>query len=75
MYDIFEAAGRRAKRTKTLTPWVFSIEKVLLTVKCSISVWVIRCISDFRRPCTCCILETGNRRAKQTKIWASGVSI
>ncbi len=28
---------------------------------------VIGCISDFRRPCTCCISETTIRRAKQTK--------
>ncbi len=34
---------------------------------------VIQCISYFRRPCTCCISETANRRAKRSKIRASGV--
>ena len=28
---------------------------------------VIRCISGFHRPGTCCISETANRRAKRTK--------
>ncbi len=38
----------------------------------SSSVWVIRCISDFRWPC---ILKMAIRRAKRTKSWTSGVSI
>ena len=37
---------------------------------------VIRRISDFHQPCTCCISsETANSRAKWTKIWASGVTV
>ena len=48
---------------------VFSVHRVRLTVKCLRSVGVIRCISDFCRPC---ILETDNRRAKRTKNWSSG---
>ncbi len=49
---------------------LFSVYRVLLTDKCSSSVWVIRCISYFRRPCTC-ISETANRRAKQTNLGLS----
>ena len=46
---------------------------LLLSVQ--VQVGVMRCISDFCRPCTCCISETASRRAKRTKNLASGVSI
>ncbi len=54
---------------------VFSVYRILLTVSVQVQFGVIRCISDIRRPSTCFISETANRRAKRSKIWASGVSI
>ncbi len=51
--------------------YVFSVYRVLLTVLDQVQFGVIRYISEFHRPCTCCISEMTNRRAKQTKIWAS----
>ncbi len=49
------------------------IEYILL-LSVQIQFGFIRCISDFRRPCTC-VSEMANCRAKRTKIWTSGVSI
>ncbi len=76
MCDIFETAGRRPTdqnlglRGKRL---VHTHVGFILTVKCLISVFgVIRCFSDFWRPC---ISETASRRVKQTKSWASVVII
>ena len=50
---------------------IFSVHRVILTVQ--VQFGVIRFISDFPRPCTSCISETANRRAKWTKFWTSGV--
>ncbi len=41
-------------------------------IKCSISVWDHLVYFRFWRPC---ILKNADHRVKQTKIWASGVSI
>ncbi len=51
---------------------VFSVYRVLLSVKYSSSFGVFRSISDFRRHC--CISEKANRTIR-TKCWPSGVSI
>ncbi len=49
--------------------------KYLCLLSVQVQFRVIRCTSDFPPPCTCCISETANCRAKLAKIWASGVSI
>ena len=51
---------------------VFSVIRVLLTVKCLRSFWVIWCISDFRQPC---ISKMAGRMAKWSEIWALGICI
>ncbi len=75
MIDICETARRRAKQAKIWASCV-SIFRVyigyLWLLSVEIQFGVIRCISDFRRPC---ISETASRRAKRIKIWVSWVSI
>ena len=72
-----EMANRRVKRAKIREPrgkYLVYIEYFLL-LSVQVQFGFIRCISDFRRPCTCYISEAANRRVKRTKIWTSGVSI
>ncbi len=52
--------------------YAFSVYRVRLTVKCSVLVGVIRCIPDFRRPCTCYVSETANFRVKRPKCGLQG---
>ena len=68
MCDIFETAG-----SKIWAPGV-SILYIQDTFDCQVfkfSLGSFGAFSAFSRPC---ISETANRRAKQTNIWASGVS-
>ena len=41
--------------------WVFTVYKVVLTVKCLRSFWIVGCFSDFRQPC---ISKTGKHKPK-----------
>ncbi len=48
---------------------VFSVYRVLLTVKCYGHPWVIWCVSNFRRAY---ISKMAGPRAKRSEIWGSG---
>ncbi len=52
--------------------WVFSVHRVLSTLQWLRSFWGHSVHSNFRHAC---ISKTAGRRAKQIKIWASGMSI
>ncbi len=75
MCDILETVGCRAKQTKIWTSRVSIHCTYIQSVQGQFG--LNRCVSDFCGPCTCtcCISKTANRRAKRTKIWASGVSM
>ena len=67
---ISKMAGRRAKRIKVgPRGWVFSVHRVLLTLKCLRSFWGHWIHFDFRKTS---ISKTAGRRAKQSEIWARG---
>ncbi len=70
---ISEMASRGAKLTKISASGVNFLVyiEVFYLLSVQLQFGVIWCISDFRRPC---ILKTADRRAKPTKIWASGAS-